>query len=86
MKPQEWDFTMALRVHDAETLRRAALKHEDAAPDDTFLDDEGNVDIQACLIMLLDPGTVPGCSVHESTADRQQSYGIAGEEDEQSAG
>lgn len=63
----ECTFTMDLKVFDPETLRQAALKHEDAQPDQNFLDSNGDVDIDACLITLLDPSTLPGCEIHESS-------------------
>ncbi len=61
-------FTMWLSVHTPEALRQAALAHEDAAPSDTFLREDGTVDIEACLVMMLDPSSLPGCTVQSSTA------------------
>lgn len=63
-----YKFNMSLSVHDLKRLREAALRHEDAQPDDTFLTEEGAIDIEACLCMLLDPGSLSGCSISSSSA------------------
>lgn len=66
----EFEFTLSTKVHDPHQLRAAALAHPDTQEDQTFLDSEGHVDIGACLVMLLDPGTLPGCSINDSDAER----------------
>lgn len=65
-----WDFTAWVRVWDPKQLVEAARAHPDAADmvtEDFYLAD-GEVDIQACLVMLLDPGSLPGCSIEDSNA------------------
>lgn len=64
-----FEFSLYLKVFDPEQLRQAALAHEDAYPDVDFLDDDGNVDVSACLRMLLDPGSLPGCDIFDSAAE-----------------
>lgn len=70
-KKTNWDFTLWLSVDDPKQLLRAALAHPDAvinAMKEADFRDEAGVDIQACLEMLLDPGSLPGCSIQSSTA------------------
>jgi hypothetical protein len=59
---------MWLTVHSPEGLLAAALQHEDAQPGDKFINDQGEVDIDSCLVIMLDPGSLPGCSIHSSSA------------------
>lgn len=61
-------FILSMRVDSAERLRAAAAAHPDSAGLD-LVDDAGNVDIAACLGVLLDPGRVPGCSLHGHDVD-----------------
>lgn len=67
---QDFDFTMWIGVHNPDQLRVAAIARAAAegARDNSFLDAEGGVDIAACLVMLLDPGSLPGCHINESGA------------------
>ena len=65
--PQDWDFTLWLKVTNPEQLRQAALAHEDCDPDDDLMDLDGGVDINACLVILLD-NPVPGCEITSSGA------------------
>lgn len=65
---RDWRFILDLKVFDPAHLREAALKHEDRSADETLLNEDGSVDIHACLIMLLDPGSIPGCTVYQSDA------------------
>lgn len=85
MPSQEYEFTMGLRVYDDNQLLAAALAHPDtAAADmarDDFLDADGHIDIAACLVMLLDPGSLPGCSIHDSSAGVVGSYHSADQDD-----
>lgn len=66
-----WEFSTLLEVHDPEALRQAALAHRDAPADDE-LTNKGEVDIRACLVILLQPGALPGCGILESTAEGGQ--------------
>jgi hypothetical protein len=67
---QSYEFSLWLRVLDPEKLLAAALAHPDAAGDtrDDYLDEGGEIDTNACLVMLLDPGTLPGCEILDSGA------------------
>lgn len=65
---RDWRFIVDLRVDDAAQLREAALLHPDRGADETLLNEDGSVDINACLVMLLDPGSLPGCTVYQSDA------------------
>lgn len=65
---RDWRFILDLKVFDAEQLHAAALQHPDWDEDETLRLDDGSVDIHACLIMLLDPGSIPGCTVYLSDA------------------
>lgn len=68
-------FHMDVRVHDAKALYQAALQHltkVDGLTDDGARDflggggTPGQIDINACLVALLDPGSLPGCDIQES--------------------
>lgn len=81
---RHWDFTLWLQVHDENALLQAARAHPDAADMSTeeFYTDEGEIDIKACLVMLLDPGKLPGCTIHDSGAQQAESFEVAlGDED-----
>lgn len=66
---KDYEFSIYLNVFDPPQLRAAALAHPDTQPDDTFTNEDGSVDVPACLIQLLDPGSLPGCSIYDSTAE-----------------
>lgn len=66
---KEYQFDMSIRIDNPETLRQAAMAHEDADASDTFLKEDGSINIGACLVMLLDPGKLPGCTIHGSGAE-----------------
>lgn len=76
----EWDFTLSLNVYDPAQLYTAAL-HQQADFDADTLAPDGKVDVEACLTGLLDPGKLPGCSVHSSCAVRPE--GTEEEEDDE---
>lgn len=78
MKARHFDFTAWIEVHDENQLLQAARSHPDAADmvTEDFHDDEGNVDIGACLVMLLDPGSLPGCEIVESGATEAETYDV----------
>lgn len=61
----KYTFTLELDVYDEDHLREAAANHPDAANFDP-VDLE---DIPTCIQILLDPGTLPGCSIEESRCD-----------------
>lgn len=86
-----YQFAMMLRIHNPMELYRAAIAHRAAweaeasfCPADPvehwgaeYRDAEGNVDIHACLVELLDPGVSPdGCEILDSSAHYGGEYGV----------
>ena len=65
---QLFEFSICLEVYDPKQLLAEALAHDDADPEN-LQDEDGTVNIRACLITLLDPGSLPGCSIIDSTAE-----------------
>jgi len=63
---RNFTVTISLAVHTPNALYAAALAHEDCSGPDDLLDDDGQIDVAACLCMLLDPGTLAGCSINSS--------------------
>lgn len=63
-------FTLSLRVSDADELVRAAQARavEEGLDTDDIACTYTIDDLPACVQMLLDPGSVAGCSVYESSA------------------
>lgn len=65
------EFSLHLRIFDVPTLVNAAqerARSEGVDEDDIReIYNEGNTD--NCLIMLLDPSTLPGCEILESSAE-----------------
>lgn len=67
-------FHLYLKVVDAQELRTAAIERaieeglsfEEASAESTI--EDGGVDVNWCLVMLLDPGTLAGCSILDSGA------------------
>lgn len=65
-------FTLTLAVDDVRTLVRSAREQamaEGVDPADAR-ETYSARDLSACVQMLLDPGTVPGCSVYGSSAEQ----------------
>lgn len=60
-----------VQVWDPELLRQAAVAHPDNSDiGDDFLGEDGEILVDDCLVMLLDPGvSPPGCEILESTAE-----------------
>ena len=60
-----------LRVWSPEALKEAAMAHEDARemPEQDFYNEDGSVNINACLVILLDPGSLPGCEIFETCVE-----------------
>jgi hypothetical protein len=73
----EWQFTLDLRIDDPEQLLTAALDHSDG-PDsrDDLLNDDGTVDIGKCLVILLDPGTLPGGEIFGSSQEEVELHTV----------
>jgi len=67
------EFTLYLTVDDASALQAAAAARavEDGAfaTEQEYREEYGEDDIAAHLRMLLDPGTLAGCSIIDSTAE-----------------
>lgn len=63
----DWDFNMWLKVNDPDALFAAARAHPDCHDVVNLVCPDGSVDIQACLVMLLD-NPIPGCTVQSSGA------------------
>jgi hypothetical protein len=67
-------FTLYLEVKDERSLRRAAYKRaQDEGLNATSyarirLSHPGGV-VSSDLIMLLDPGSLPGCEIHETAVE-----------------
>lgn len=69
-------FHMDLDIHDSSLLLQAAVERAiaetpglQASTAEEQLAPDGQVDVRACLEMLLDPGILPGCSIHQSWVD-----------------
>lgn len=67
----EHQVQIDVRVHSLDTLYRAArerAKEENLSPElaDEVLLSDGKPNPEACLIMMLDPGTLEGCEIHET--------------------
>jgi hypothetical protein len=73
-------FEMDLDVHDEKDLHLAAVMYyqqQNAARDPQevmaeaieMLGPKDEPDVEACLVMLLDPGQLAGCSIHNSSAE-----------------
>lgn len=66
-----YEFSLYLSVDDKAQLLAAARAHDDAEgmEEKDFLNDDGSVDVSACLRMLLDPGSLPGCNIFDSNVE-----------------
>jgi hypothetical protein len=68
-------FSMHLEIDDEDTLYAEALRHATAVDclsqqeAEELLCPNGERDMGACISMLLDPGYIPGCDIHESWVD-----------------
>lgn len=75
---RHFDFTCWVKVYDENQLLAAARAHPDAEGlvTEDFYDDAGEIDINICLVMLLDPGSLPGCSIAESGTEEMHTYSV----------
>jgi hypothetical protein len=77
---QNWEFSLYLQVNDPEQLLAAALAHPASADNqvgrEAYLDDAGQIDTGACLKMLLDPGSLPGCKIFDSSVEDSQVFNV----------
>lgn len=65
-----YTVTVDVEVYDIDELYAAAKQraiNDSGDPDDVLLD--GEPDAGLCLQMLLDPGSLPGCSILQSNVD-----------------
>jgi hypothetical protein len=68
-------FFIGLDIDNAQQLYEAALDRaiqdglDRAATEEDLRYKDGSIKISACLVMLLDPGSLPGCSIHQSWAE-----------------
>lgn len=68
----DYRFTLHLNVYDrVQLLRRAQAQALAEGADPADMLKNGHPDIAACLVMLLDPGSIAGCEVYESHAERE---------------
>jgi hypothetical protein len=75
--PGEFEVEIKVRVFDPKALLEAALKHPDnegVPEEESGLNDDDFIDVEKCLHMLLDPGYVPGCTLHESHVNHDSGY------------
>jgi hypothetical protein len=70
---------MDLEIYDKQQLHAAAMKHaveiEKMSRKEAYetLGTERAPDTSACLVMLLDPGSLDGCSIYGSSAAKSDS-------------
>lgn len=71
----KYTVSLYLTVQDPDALFEAAMHYalnEDGLTAVQAIDQlrpEGDIDVQACLEMLLDPGTLEGCKIEEVQSD-----------------
>lgn len=67
--------SLYLTVQDPDALFEAAFHYaldEDEVTAVQAIDQlrpDGEIDVEACLTMLLDPGSIPGCKIEEAQCD-----------------
>lgn len=70
-----YEISIDVEVQDRHELYEAAFKRacESGTPEDEaramLSYEDGDVNISACLIMMLDPGLLAGCSILQSSCD-----------------
>ncbi|MFG1227125.1 hypothetical protein [Xanthobacter wiegelii] len=67
------EFSLYLTVDDAQTLARAAAARAVADgvfdSEDDYLEEYPHEDVSSHLRMLLDPGLLAGCTIHDSVVE-----------------
>lgn len=64
-----------LDVHDPEALYQQAFRHAtevdklSPAQADEMLKPDGRISVSDCLVMVFDPGSLPGVSINQTTVD-----------------
>jgi hypothetical protein len=71
----QFEFTLNLNVHSPTTLYEQALKvalaeHPSRLEANKRLRPYGVINLEACLVELLDPGSLVGCEINESSCER----------------
>ena len=72
---ENYEVWVHVKVHDKEALLEAAMKHAqevDGLPEAEALEllqPDGEIDQGACLTMIVDPGSIPGCEIEQGGAD-----------------
>lgn len=71
---KQYTLTMDIEVHDVPTLYAAAMRHAvhtdgltQAEAEELLKPDGKTIDVPACLIMMIDPGSMLGCEIHETS-------------------
>jgi hypothetical protein len=65
-------FSIDLDVYDPQLLWDTATQRaldDGYPPDDDVLGTRNEPDVRGCLTMLLDPGSLPGCSINDSDVE-----------------
>lgn len=75
---KRYEFRMMVEIDDEQQLFEAALEHakKESMDEETarvMLCPNGRIDIEACLIQILDPSTLPGASIDFSDAESKSS-------------
>lgn len=65
------EFSIHLRIFDVPTLVNTAQERarSEGVDEDDVLEIYNEANLDNCLIMLLDPSTLPGCEILESNAE-----------------
>lgn len=68
---QQYEFFLSISVHSPSALRLLSLSHKNAGGS-TFLREDGQVDVEECLGILLDRSSLAGCTtlLHEVSRQR----------------
>ena len=74
-----YTFTLDLCVFDPAHLHAAAVRRalEDGLTDEEVFEIIGHhsaPSIEGCISMLLDPGSLPGCNIDSSSAERLENF------------
>ena len=73
---KQYTLTMDIEVHDVPSLYVAAKHHAvhkdgltPAEADELLKPDGKTIDVAACLSMLIDPGSLIGCEINETSVE-----------------
>lgn len=72
---KQYTLTMDIEVHDVPSLYAAARDHATNKDGlslrltDELLRPAGEIDVAACLIMLIDPGSLAGGEINETSVE-----------------